>query len=97
MGKTTKLVLIDFTKATWAGISNLDFRNNISKARKYSRKGTRNAFVFSKDVDYGPGRMFEVYVEIEQFDTTIRVFRTMKEANEWLLEPTAMETKLQSN
>ena len=83
-GRTTGLVLWDFSNASWAGICKRDFRMSIRKGKKYSRAGDKKAFVFTNDVDYGIGRMLEAYTEIEKFQSETRIYKSMQQANEWL-------------
>lgn len=80
----TKLVLLDFTDASWSDLSSVDLRANTAKARQYSRNGMRSAFVFSNDADFGVGRMFEAFANIEKYDGEIQLFRSLDEARKWL-------------
>ena len=49
------------------------------------RKGGKSAFVFSKDVEFGLGRMFEALSEgKEGMPVEYRSFRDINEAREWL-------------
>ena len=83
-GKPTLLILWDFTNATWSGISSNELHETVKKAKKYSRPGGKTAFVFSKEVDFGIGRMLEALAEIEDYDYEFRSFRRIKDADKWL-------------
>jgi hypothetical protein len=83
-GKTTKRILWDLSNATWANITSDDLRRTVAKAKKYSRKGGKTAWVFAKDVDFGIGRMLEVFGEIEAYDYVFCSFRNKEEARKWL-------------
>lgn len=82
----TKSVLWDATSGTVSGISKTEFRS-IAKAMKTvtgKRSGGKTALVGSFEVDYGLGRMYEVYADIEELPVEYRVFRTVEEALKWL-------------
>ena len=82
--KPTSLILWDFTNATWSGISSNELHKTVVKAKKYSRPGGKTALVFSKDSDFGIGRMLEALAEIEDYDYEFRSFRRLKDAYKWL-------------
>lgn len=83
-GSPTKRIIWDLSKATWASITSDDLRRTVTVAKKYSRKGGKTAWVFSKDVDFGIGRMLEVFGEFEKYDYVFSSFRNMEEAKKWL-------------
>ncbi len=83
-GETTKQILCDFTNADWSNIPSHEFRNGISKLKKFSRKGGKTALVFAKDVDFGIGRMVEVFADIEEYDFKFKSFMDKEDAYEWL-------------
>jgi putative salt-induced outer membrane protein YdiY len=83
-GRPTQLILWDFMNATWSGITTDELKDIIRKAKKYSRKGGKTAFVFSRDADFGIGRMVEAYAEIEGYDYEFGNFRDRKDAEKWL-------------
>jgi hypothetical protein len=83
-GRPTQLILWDFMDATWSGITNDELQELMRKAKKYSRKGGKTAFVFSTDIDFGIGRMVETYGELEKYDYEFSNFRDMKDAEKWL-------------
>ena len=83
-GEVTRLVLVDFTEATWSGISTADLKRNTATASKFSQKGNKSAFVFSSDADFGIGRMVEAFATIEKYENKFSMFRCMDEARKWL-------------
>ena len=80
---TTK-ILWNLSAATWSRIANDELRSTAAGARRYSKKGGRMALVFSRDVDFGLGRMFGVYAEMGGQESEFNSFRNRKEADEWL-------------
>ncbi len=82
--RPTTLILWDFTNATWSGIATDELQELTRKAKKYSRKGGKTALVFSKDIDFGIGRMLEAFAEMEAYDYEFGSFRNRKDAKEWL-------------
>lgn len=85
-GKVTRGVLVDFTDASWVGLSAEDLRKNTAAGSKHSRPGGKSAFVFSSDIEFGVGRMVEAFATIEKFSSELRMFRSMDEAYKWLRE-----------
>ncbi len=83
-GRPTTLILWDLTNATWSGIATDELYELVRKAKKYSRKGGKTALVFSKDIDFGIGRMLEAFAEMEAYDYEFGSFRNRKDAKEWL-------------
>lgn len=83
-GDTTKRILWDLSNATWASITGDDLKETVKKAKKYSRKGGKTAWVFSEDVDFGIGRMLQILGEIEEYDYVFGTFRNMEDAMKWL-------------
>jgi len=83
-GKPTKLILWDFMNATWSGITSDELKHLVHKAKKYSRKRGKTAFVFSSDIDFGIGRMIEAYAVINRYDYEFYSFRDRKDAEKWL-------------
>ena len=82
--KTTKRILWDLSDATWASITTEDLNKTVITAKKYSRKGGKTALVFSKDIDFGIGRMLQTLGEIEEYDYVFGTFRNREEAMKWL-------------
>ena len=71
-----------------ADLSSLD-PETVTEMARYSLRfppginDVKVAFVTSRDLEYGLARMFEMSSEAK---TPIRVFRTMDEAEKWLME-----------
>ena len=80
----TLLNIYDFREAIWDAGSLTQFRENTIEASHYQRKGMRTAFVFSRDEDYGLGRVLEILAELLGFKATIAALRDINEAREWL-------------
>jgi hypothetical protein len=79
-------ILWDFTAAAVKDISREDLRRIARTGKEYAvrRKGGRTALVFSTEVEYGLGRMFEAFAIIEEFPFEIRSFRSIESAGQWL-------------
>lgn len=84
VGGVTKFILVDFTDASWTGLSAEQLKKNTATAGKYLSKGGKSAFAFSTDADYGIGRMVEAFASIEKHDNEFCMFRSMDEAMNWL-------------
>jgi len=55
-----------------------------SKSRTEKRKEIKVAIIANKDIDFGLGRMYAAYIEMEDIGVNISVFRTRSEALKWL-------------
>jgi hypothetical protein len=84
--KTTRLVLWDVTSGTAGAISNDDFRQIAEQMKNYTskRKGGKTAFVVKSNLDFGLGRMYGAFAEIEHLPVAYRTFRTIEEAKNWI-------------
>ena len=82
----TKLVLWVMEDAFTAGISTGDIEKIILTARKYagSRKEGKTAIVGPKEIDYGLGRMYKTFSEMEGLPYEYMVFKELEEAKDWL-------------
>lgn len=85
-GEPTMLALWDFTEGSVEEISSERLADGVREAKGYaeSRKGGRTAFVFSKDREFGFGRMMQAYGDLEEFPFEIMVFRDVQAARQWL-------------
>lgn len=85
-GEVTKFILWDFAQADLSALKTEELRGFAAEARVHaqSRKGGKTALVFSRDSDFGLGRLFEALAEMEEVPFTVRSFRSMKKAKEWL-------------
>ena len=80
--------LWDFTNATIDYLIADDMRTlfKLTNAMGSVREGGKTALVAPTDLGYGLSRMFQIMADTEDFPFNINVFRTLKEANQWLLE-----------
>jgi hypothetical protein len=85
-GEPTSLVLWNLTEGTMANISADGFRQVVAKVKPnaFRRKGGKTALVFSKDVDYGLGRMVEVFTGVAEMGFETKSFRDVASARQWL-------------
>ncbi len=85
-GKVTKYTLWDFSQSTSSVITNSELRKIIKIIKKHAdlRRGGKSALVFNKLLDFGLGRMFETFAQIEDMPFELRSFRNMEKALEWL-------------
>ena len=81
----TPLVLWDYTRGS-LNLPVAELRSLLERGRKYinQRAGGKGALVFSTDVDYGAGRMLEVFADMMEIPLSVRVFRDVQEARQWL-------------
>ena len=86
MGQSTEKIIFDFRNGSLKNISTGVFKQKIknSKSRAEKRKEIKVAIIANKDIDFGMGRMYAAYVEMEDIGVTISVFRTQSEALQWL-------------
>jgi hypothetical protein len=84
--KSTRFVLWDVTGGTVGAISNDDFRQIAEQMKNYTskRKHGKTAFVVKSDLDFGLGRMYGAFAEIEDLPVAYRTFRTVEEAKKWI-------------
>ncbi|UCD65437.1 MAG: hypothetical protein JSW69_05270 [Deltaproteobacteria bacterium] len=82
----TKLVLWVMEHAVTSGISSEEIEKIILTAKKNSggRKEGKTAIVGPKDIEYGLGRMYQAYADIESLPYEYRIFRKLEDAKEWL-------------
>ena len=85
-GQPTEKIIFDFTNGSLKNISTEVFKQKIirSKSRTEKRKEIKAAIIGKKDIDFGMGRMYAAYIEMEDIGVTISVFRTQSEALQWL-------------
>jgi hypothetical protein len=82
----TRLALWDFRAGSLSGIASNDLQSIVERGKQFadSRKGGRTAIVCSTDLDYGLGRMFQTFADIDRIPIEINIFRNLDDANEWL-------------
>ncbi len=86
LGVTTKLTLWDFSEGTASKLSRDDIRVlvGLSKRRADVRREGKTAIVAPSTLDYGLGRMLEIFADIEDLQFEISTFHSLDEAKEWL-------------
>ena len=86
INKPTKHVLWDARKGSVQRISAEKFREIAQQMEKATikRKGGKTAFVGVYDADFGMGRVYEAYAEIQKLPVSYRVFRNIEDAKNWL-------------
>lgn len=79
-------VLWDFRQADVTHISTGDIERLVDEVRRHAhtREGGKTALVFSHDLWYGQGRMFQAYAELRDLPVEFYCCRHMEEALEWL-------------
>jgi ribosomal protein L23 len=82
----TKLVLWVMEHAVTAGITSEEIEKIILTAKKNSgsRKEGKTAIVGPKDIEYGLGRMYQAYADIESMPYEYKIFREVEDAKNWL-------------
>jgi len=85
-GQSTEKIIFDFMNGSLKNISPEVFKQEIigSKSRTEKRKEIKLAIIAKKDIDFGMGRMYAAYIEMEDIGVNISVFRTQSEALNWL-------------
>lgn len=87
MDNPTQLVMWDITNGSISEIDVEEFGKISTAVKPYTEKraGGKTAFVGSVDADFGMGRMYESYAEVEKLPIQYRTFRNRDEAMSWLL------------
>ena len=86
-GEITNNLLLDFRQAQPDEqflSQDLEKIARITKQYWELRKSGKTAIVASTDIAFGLARMYEVFVRIEELTHSVRVFRSMDTAIEWL-------------
>jgi hypothetical protein len=86
--QATRKVLWDFRKASFARVSSIETEAIIDYINLHSEKfsGSKIALVASGDLEYGMVRMAQTIAEIKGFSLHMEIFRSFKEAIQWLGE-----------
>jgi len=84
----TELVLWDFSKADLSKLRIEHVDKFISLTKHYSsyRKGGKTALVFSSDLGFGLGRIFDTRLDIMDSRIPYMTFKNMEDALKWLFE-----------
>ena len=83
----TTLTLWDFTAADFGQVVSTDPQQIAGFSKKYEGQrspGSKTALVFSQDLGFGLGRMFEIIRQLDESQTSYRAFRSHREAMDWL-------------
>ncbi|MDJ0669328.1 MAG: hypothetical protein QNJ61_18745 [Desulfobacterales bacterium] len=85
-GQITSLILWDVTNADLSSLQADQLREIAENMSRISevRKGGKTAFVYDKPLEYGIGRMFQAYSEIEDMPFEVQSFQSFDEAKAWL-------------
>ena len=85
-GAVTECILWDFSEADLSELTNDELRQIVLEVRKRSidRTGGKTALVFQRDLDFGIGRVFGSFSEIEDMPFEYRSFRNITEAKKWI-------------
>ena len=85
-GKITPLILWDVTQADLSTLQAdqlNDIAENMSRISE-ARRGGKTAFVYSKPLEYGIGRMFQAYSEMQHMPFEVQSFQNFEDAMAWL-------------
>jgi hypothetical protein len=87
VSSTNKYTLWDFSNASMKNISMESVKQLIilEQKRASSIAGGRTAVVAPHNLEYGFARMLQMKSDTDDLPFKIGVFRTLEEANEWLL------------
>ncbi len=85
-GQITSLILWDVTNADLSSLQADQLREIAENMSRISevRKGGKTAFVYDKPLEYGIGRMFQAYSEMEDMPFEVQSFQSFDEAKAWL-------------
>ena len=84
----TKNVICDLQKVTEVPFYSEEIEsiaNNPARTRGM-RPGGKTAIVTQNNMVYGIARMFQIHSELKDIPYSVKIFHTIKEANEWLNE-----------
>ena len=85
-GEVTRFILWDLTQADLAAFKNRHIKEvaQVIAGISGARRGGRTAFVYDKAFEYGIGRMFQAYSQMEEMPFEVQAFKTIVEARAWL-------------
>ena len=83
---STRLILWDAREGTLGQISTDELRKISKTAQALNNKRIegKTAFVGKKDIDYGIGRMYEAFADLEGLPFEYSTFKSMEDAKHWL-------------
>ena len=85
-GQITPLILWDVTNADLSTLQGDQLRKIAEAMSRVSegRRGGKTAFVYDKPLEFGIGRMFQAYSEMEAMPFEVQSFKSFDEAKAWL-------------
>jgi hypothetical protein len=85
-GETTSAMVWDFSAAEFNGCRDEDVQSIAVAANKQTafRSGGKTALVLPGDLQFGLGRMFETFAELENDCVQVQSFRSMDDAMAWI-------------
>ena len=85
-GQITSLILWDVTDADLSKLQADQLSEIAEHMSRISgaRRGGKTAFVYDKPLEYGIGRIFQAYSEMEDMPFEVRSFQSFDKAREWL-------------
>jgi len=86
LAETTRFTIWDFSEGTASKLSRDDIRAVVDLSKNLSdvRKEGKTAIVAPSTLDYGMGRMLEIFADIQDLQFEINTFHSLSEAKEWL-------------
>ena len=84
----TKFILWDFSKAILNKITSSQIKAFVTLTMQYAnlRKGGKTALVFSSDLGFGLGRVYDSHQELAESEIPHMTFRSKELALNWLLK-----------
>ena len=85
-GPVTANILLDLNQADLSAFQSHDLIRIAGHSKQVSeaRRGGKTAIVTNKALEYGIGRMFGAYTEVERTPFKVEIFRNHEEAKKWL-------------
>jgi len=86
--KTLKNTIWDFTRAKGADMPGTELMNLAHERQKFDkfREGGKTAMVFSRDVGYGLGRIYETHATFGGSSKKYKIFYSIEDALKWVEE-----------
>ena len=84
--RVTALILWDETEADLSALDAVALRDLVRRAKRMSgdRRGGKGAVVYANPLEYGIGRMFQTFTEMEGLPYEVQSFQSFDEARKWL-------------
>lgn len=86
MGKSTNFILWDFSKANVVNIKSDEIQKIVELTKKYShfRKEGKTAMVFSSQLGFALGRIYDILHDIGKSEIRHMAFQDIESAARWL-------------